>query len=74
MRKNRIGENAMHHALGVTILYGVIWLLLIIGEIRCIYKMITCNWEPIGKAEVVYTVGTFTGIGSIIGWFNIEDK
>lgn len=46
----------------------------IIGEIRCIYKMCICNWDPIGKAEIFYTVGTFTGAGAIIGYFNIEDK
>ena len=44
------------------------------GEIRCIYKMCTCNWEPIGKAEIVYTIGTFTGFGVVIGYLNIEDK
>jgi hypothetical protein len=49
-------------------------LLAVIGEIRCIYKTVTCNWYPIGKAEVIYTIGTFTGFGSIIGWIDIEDK
>ncbi len=34
----------------------------------------TCNWEPIGKAEVIYTFGTLTGAGMIIGYFNIKDK
>jgi len=46
----------------------------IVGEVRCIYKAVTCNWEPIGKAEVVYTVSACTGIGCIVGWINIEDK
>jgi hypothetical protein len=36
--------------------------------------MCTCNWEPIGKAEIVYTVGTFTGAGVVIGYLGIEDK
>ena len=36
--------------------------------------MINCNWDPIGKSEILYTVGTFTGLGSIIGWIDIEDK
>lgn len=54
--------------------YLVISILLIIGEIKCIYKMITCNWEPVGKAEILYTVGTFTGLGSIIGWIDIKDN
>jgi hypothetical protein len=48
--------------------------MLVIGEIRCIYKALSCNWEPIGKAEVIYTGAALTGLGSIIGWINIEDK
>jgi hypothetical protein len=54
------------------------YLLLIIaavyGECRCVYKMITCNWEPIGKAEILYTVGVFSGCGVVIGYLDIEDK
>ena len=52
----------------------VLWLLAIIGEIRCIYKVFTCNWEPIGKAEVVYTAAACTGLSAIVGWINIDDK
>ena len=44
------------------------------GYGRCIYKMCTCNWEPVGKAEIVYTIGTFTGAGVVIGYLNIQDK
>lgn len=55
-----------------------IWLILLIlatiGEVRCIYKAVTCNWEPIGKAEAIYTAGALTGAGVIIGYLNIEDK
>jgi hypothetical protein len=49
-------------------------LLLLIGEVRCIYKMATCNWNPIGKAEIIYTASAFTGLGVIVGYINIEDK
>ena len=52
----------------------LIYILLITGQVKCIYKMVTCNWEPIGKAEVIYTVATFTGAGCIIGYINIQDK
>ena len=31
-----------------------IWILGLIEEVQCIYKAVKCNWEPIGKAEVVY--------------------
>jgi hypothetical protein len=46
----------------------------LIGEVRCIYKAVTCNWEPIGKAEIVYTVSAITGLGCIVGYIDIQDK
>ena len=52
----------------------VVYLALLFGYIRCIYKACTCNWEPIGKAEVIYTIGACTGVGAIIGYIDIEDK
>lgn len=56
------------------LIYLAISLFLFIGEVKCIIKMIDCNWDPIGKSEIIYTVGTFTGLGSIIGWIDIEDE
>ena len=47
--------------------------LLFIGEVRCFYKALSCDWNPIGKAEVIYTASAFTGVGCVVGWFNIED-
>lgn len=44
------------------------------GEGRCIYKACACNWNPIGKAEIIYTVAAFTGFGVVVGYFNIEDE
>ena len=47
---------------------------LLIEEIKCVVKAIQCNWEPIGKAEIVYTASAVCGIGVIVGWIDIEDK
>lgn len=58
----------------VSLIVICLWIGAIVGEIRCIVKMFQCNWEPIGKAEVFYTAGTFTGAGCILGYFDIEDK
>lgn len=44
------------------------------GEVRCIVKAVNCNWEPVGKAEIVYTASALTGVGVVVGYFNIEDK
>jgi hypothetical protein len=52
----------------------IIYSFLIVGYCRNVYKFVTCNFEPIGKAEVLYGIGTFTGLGGIIGWFDIKDK
>jgi hypothetical protein len=61
----------------VAALMGVIYIAVIlfafIGWGRCVYKAVKCDWDPIGKAEVIYTVGVFTGAGAIIGWIDIED-
>lgn len=56
------------------IIYIALVIFLFIGEVKCIYKAFTCNWEPIGKAEIIYTVGACTGLGTIVGWIEIEDK
>ena len=51
----------------------LLYILLGIGYIRCTYKFFTSDFNPIGKREIVYGIGTFTGFGVIIGWFNIND-
>ena len=56
------------------IIEAVFTLLLLAGEVQCIFKAINCNWKPIGKAEIVYTASACTGIGAIVGWFNIKDE
>ena len=48
--------------------------LAVVGEIKCIINAVCCNWEPIGKAEVVYTASALTGLGCIVGWIDIQDK
>ena len=56
------------------ILVLTFYLAILVGEVRCIYKALNCNWEPIGKAEIIYTGSALTGLGSIVGYFNIKDK
>lgn len=58
----------------ILLLYLLIPVILIIGEIKCIYKAIQCDWKPIGKAEIIYTSAAFTGFGCIVGYFEIEDE
>jgi hypothetical protein len=55
------------------ILPAVFILILLVGEIKCIYKAVKCNWEPIGKAEIIYTGAALCGLGVFVGWIEIED-
>jgi len=55
-------------------IYAIIIIAVIVGEIKCIIKAVNCNWEPVGKAEVIYTIGVFTGAGAIIGYIDIKDN
>ena len=64
----------MKGSIALIIVYAALIILAIVGEIRCIYKAIKCDWDPVGKAEIIYTGGALTGLGSIIGWIDIEDN
>jgi hypothetical protein len=46
----------------------------LVGEVLCVYRAIRCNWEPIGKAEIVYTGAALTGLGCIVGYIDIQDN
>jgi len=45
----------------------------LVGEVRCVVKAVKCDWNPVGKAEVLYTGAAVTGLGAIVGWINIPD-
>ena len=49
-------------------------ILMLIGEVRCIVKVFKCNWNPIGKAEILYTGSALTGLGAFVGYINIKDE
>lgn len=58
----------------LVIVYLVLLVIAVVGEIKCIIKAFNCNWEPVGKAEIIYTGSAVTGLGCITGWIDIEDK
>lgn len=55
-------------------IWAIITIIGLVGEIRCIYKAINCNWDPVDKAEVIYTGASVTGLGCIVGYIDIKDK
>jgi hypothetical protein len=64
----------MKRGIIVSLVYLSIVVALCVGEVKCIIKAIDCNWEPIGKAEIIYTGASLTGLGCFIGYMDIEDK
>jgi len=50
-----------------------ILLFFIIGYVKGLVKFVQCDFKSPYKAEVIYGIGTFTGLGTIIGWIDIPD-
>lgn len=44
-----------------------------IGWVKCVIHLIKTDFAPPYKAEVIYGIGSFTGIGAVVGWINIKD-
>ena len=72
--KKQIKEQIKEKGFGVVLLAFAFYAFVITGEVKCIIKATKCNWDPTGKAEVIYTASALTGAGVIVGWINIEDK
>lgn len=64
----------MKTSIAIIVIYGAFIIGALVGEVKCIIKMIDCNWEPIGKAEIIYTAATFTGLGCVVGYIDIKDN
>jgi hypothetical protein len=58
----------------IIIIYIALLAVVIIGEVKCIIKAVNCNWEPVGKAEIIYTAASLTGFGAIVGYMDIQDN
>ena len=64
----------MKTGIKLIVIYAAIIIAALVGEVKCIIKAIDCNWEPVGKAEIVYTGASLTGLGAIVGYMDIQDK
>ena len=71
---NKLKQLKMKTSIAVTLIYAAIIIAAVTGEVKCIIKAIDCNWEPIGKAEVIYTGASLTGLGFVVGYIDIQDK
>lgn len=49
-----------------------LWILSIIGYIMNIVKLCQCDFSSATswKAEIIYGIGTVSGLGAILGWFD----
>lgn len=58
---------------GMCLVQLALILFVLVGEVKCVVKAVRCDWNPVGKAEVIYTGSALCGLGAIVGWINIED-
>lgn len=57
------------------VLFGLlITVAAVVGQISAIVKCINSDWKPSYKREIVYGISALTGLGSIVGYFNIPDE
>lgn len=52
----------------------VIVILGIVGEIKCVFKLINSDWKAPYKREAIYGIATCTGLGAIAGYIDIKDE
>lgn len=56
--------------LGIVLGFVAVAVLPVIGWVKCLIHLCQCDFSPIGKAEIIYGIGTFTPVGAILGWFD----
>lgn len=52
----------------------VIVILGVVGEIKCILKLIDSDWKAPYKREAIYGIATCTTLGAVVGWIDIKDE
>ena len=60
----------MKGVLGIVIISSMF-----VGYVRNVVGLVKCDFEPVGKEEIVRTVGVFIPpIGMIVGYIDIDDS
>lgn len=54
----------------ITVVYLAIVVIGLVGYVKGVIKLCQCDFEPSYKAEIIYGVGTVTGLGVIVGWMD----
>lgn len=65
------GQGSVVGGIITLLIYGAI----IFGYGRCVYKLVTCDFsnKTSWKPEVIYGIGTFSGLGCIIGYMDLGE-
>ena len=72
--KSRTKTKLEKTSITILVIQIVLMLFFLVGEVKCIIKAVNCDWDPVGKSEIIYTAAACTGVfGGIVGWINIED-
>lgn len=52
------------------LIYILVVAFCLIGWVMGLIRFMECDFDPVGKAEIIYGIGIITGLNSIFGWFN----
>lgn len=61
----------MKESIIASLLWIAICIAALVGEVKCVIKIFECDFEPSYKAEVLYTASALTGIGCVVGYFDL---
>lgn len=71
---NQKEKNTMKKTFGTFYkVWLVLWLFMVIGYVKCIVHLCHTDFKAPYKAEILYGVGVCSGLGGVIGWFDIAD-
>lgn len=62
----------MKEKIAITVM-SVLTILSIVGWILCVVHLAKTDFKAPYKAEIIYGIGTFTGVGAVLGYINIQD-
>ena len=52
------------------ILYLILIIIVLVGEVKCIIKFFSCDFKESYKAEIIYGVSMATGLGAVVGYMD----
>lgn len=69
--KNKLSHKSTSRIISISVIASYAFVILgLIGYVKGIVKLVNCDFKESYKAEILYGVGTFTGLNAVFGWID----